>query len=251
MSGPEPDWIAEVMRGCRSLALTVSKLIFIPSAFMASGRIDLRSNSSDAGTKSFQRIQCTVLACANTGARWEARIPAIPVAPEYCRNLRRVIRAIFSSSLRVGHDQFTTANQGQTTFFWRGKARGTRLIVQRQAKKTWSVPDLGFQPDLRTRVNKRRRVDDEFGPAAGVHRHDRADRGARDVAEQLVGPAQRVRADHDVVELEDRVVGGRGLFLEHIQTGAGDAPRGECLVQCLFVHHRAARHVDEEGAQIG
>jgi hypothetical protein len=33
----------------------------------------------------------------------EARIPAIPVAPEYCKNLRLVMRAIFSSSLRVRH----------------------------------------------------------------------------------------------------------------------------------------------------
>src|SRR5918993_2458401 len=142
MSGPAPDWIAEVMRGCRSLALTVSKLIFKPSAFMASGRIDLRSSSSEAGTKSFHRIQCTVVVCAKAGARWAARIPAIPVAPEYCRNLRRVIRAIFSSSLRVTRDQFNTANQGQTTFFWR-------------------IGDSGFQPDLGAGVNKRRRVDDE------------------------------------------------------------------------------------------
>src|SRR5688572_6356526 len=124
MSGPAPDWIAEVMRGCRSLALTVSKLIFTPSALEASGRIDLRSSSSEAGTKSFQRIQCTVLACANTGARWEARMPAIPVAPEYCRNLRRVIRAMFSSSLRVGLEQFNTAFKVSARL-WRagGRAR--------------------------------------------------------------------------------------------------------------------------------
>jgi hypothetical protein len=42
---------------------------------------------------------------------------------------------MFSSSLRVGREQFTTANQGQTTFFWGAKARGTRLIVVRKAKK--------------------------------------------------------------------------------------------------------------------
>jgi hypothetical protein len=56
-SGPAPDWIAEVMRGCRSLALTVSKVIFMPKAFSASGSISLRSSWSDAGTKSFHLSQ--------------------------------------------------------------------------------------------------------------------------------------------------------------------------------------------------
>src|SRR4026208_1860516 len=102
MSGRAAGWggawrggIPVVSGGVRSLALTVSKLILMPSAFMASGRIDLRSSSSEAGTKSFHRIQWPVLACANPGARWAARIPAIPVAPEYCRNLRLLKRAIF------------------------------------------------------------------------------------------------------------------------------------------------------------
>src|SRR5256885_12543106 len=87
-SGPVPDWIAEVTRGCRSLPFTVSRLIFIPSCFIASGNIVLRSSSSDAGTKSFHLIQCTVLCCANTGAWCDASTPARP-APDACRNLRR------------------------------------------------------------------------------------------------------------------------------------------------------------------
>src|SRR5919204_2888343 len=91
-SGPVPDWIAEVARGCKSLPFTVSRLILMPRAFIASGSIDLRSSSSDAGTKSFHLIQCTVLCCANTGAWCDARIPARP-APEALRNLRRVKRA--------------------------------------------------------------------------------------------------------------------------------------------------------------
>src|SRR5687768_7300326 len=139
MSGPAPDWIAEVMRGCRSLALTVSKLILRPSALVASGRMVLRKSSSDAGTKSFQRIQCTVDCCANTGARWEARIPAIPAAPEYCRNLRRLIRAILSSSFRVRH--------------------ATVLL----------------QPRFGAGVGERLGVYQELRPAAGTHRPDRAD----------------------------------------------------------------------------
>src|SRR3954467_11566389 len=87
-SGPVPDWIAEVTRGCRSLPFTVSRLILTPRAFIAPGSICLRSSSSDAGTKSFHLIQCTVLCCANEGAWCVARTPARP-APEACRNLRR------------------------------------------------------------------------------------------------------------------------------------------------------------------
>src|SRR5919204_6150331 len=92
-SGPLPDWIADVTRGCRSLPLTVSRLILMPSAFIASGSKVLRKSSSDAGTKSFHLIQCTVPCCASTGAWCDARIPARP-APEALRNLRRGKRDI-------------------------------------------------------------------------------------------------------------------------------------------------------------
>jgi hypothetical protein len=57
MSGPEPDWIAEVLRAWMSLALIVSIVSLIPSAFWHSGTICFRSSSSEAGMKSFQRSQ--------------------------------------------------------------------------------------------------------------------------------------------------------------------------------------------------
>ena len=57
MSAPAPDWIAEVMRDCRSLALTVSTLSVIPSAFLHSCVIGPLSSVSEAGTKSAQRSQ--------------------------------------------------------------------------------------------------------------------------------------------------------------------------------------------------
>ena len=41
----------------------------------------------------------------------------------------------------------------------------------------------------------------------------------------FVGPAERVRRDDDVVELVDRLVGGRRLDLEHIEPRAGDRAR--------------------------
>ena len=53
-SGPEPDWIAAVIRGWRSFALMVSSVTSAPSAFDASG-ICRFSSASDSGMKSTQR----------------------------------------------------------------------------------------------------------------------------------------------------------------------------------------------------
>src|SRR4051794_17077512 len=82
--------------------------------------------------------------------------------------------------------------------------------------------------------------------AARVGGH-RGEGRAGDAAEALVGPAQRVRRDDDVVELEERVVGGRRLLLEDVDRGAGDGPVDERPMQRLLVDDRAARRVDEIG----
>src|SRR5947209_4225359 len=71
--------MAAVMRGCRSLALMVSSWISAPRALAASGRSFSRSVTSHAGMKSFQRRRCSLVPCANAGARPAARIPATPV----------------------------------------------------------------------------------------------------------------------------------------------------------------------------
>jgi hypothetical protein len=63
-SGPAPDWIPAVTRGCRSLPFTVSRFILTPSAFSASGIISLRNSVSVAGTKSTHFNQWTVLCWA-------------------------------------------------------------------------------------------------------------------------------------------------------------------------------------------
>ena len=103
-SAPVPDWIAEVMRDCRSLALTVSTLRLKPSAFLHSCVIGPLSSTSEAGTKSAQRSQWTVVSCARAGARPLARMPARPpacaaMAPDAdsFRTLRRAMRAMISS----------------------------------------------------------------------------------------------------------------------------------------------------------
>src|ERR1700704_4395842 len=104
MSGPVPDWIAEVIRACRALALMVSTFSVMPVAFWHSCVIWPLSRTSDAGTKSAQRSQCTVVPCAKAGARPLAKMAAkspvraatAPVA-ESLRSLRRVMRAMNSS----------------------------------------------------------------------------------------------------------------------------------------------------------
>ena len=59
MSGPLPDWIAEVARAGMSLALIVSTWSLIPSDFATTGTNSLRQTLSAAGTKSFQRRMWT------------------------------------------------------------------------------------------------------------------------------------------------------------------------------------------------
>src|SRR5919197_1177987 len=87
MSAPLPDWMAAVMRGCRSLALMNSNVTSAPRAFDASGAWRLSSTSA-SGMKSTQRTMCSLVPCAKAGARWVARMPATPVS---LRNVRRSI----------------------------------------------------------------------------------------------------------------------------------------------------------------
>src|SRR5262245_51039906 len=87
ISAPLPDWIAAVMRGCRSFALMNSSCTSVPSALLASGAWRLSSTSA-SGMKSTQRTMCSLVPCAKAGARWAARMPATPVS------LRKVRRSI-------------------------------------------------------------------------------------------------------------------------------------------------------------
>ena len=64
-----------------------------------------------------------------------------------------------------------------------------------------------------------------------MHLQHRPDIGGPVAGEALVGPAQRMRRHDDIVELEDRLVGGQRLDLEHVEPGAGDACR-RCSARC-------------------
>src|SRR3982075_1384668 len=97
ISAPAPDWIAEVMRDCKSLALTDSSLSVMPAAFLHSCVIGPLSSTSEAGTKSAQRSQWTVVSWARAGARPLARMAARPPDADSVRTLRRAMRAMISS----------------------------------------------------------------------------------------------------------------------------------------------------------
>src|SRR5262249_33234855 len=64
-----------------------SNVTSAPRALLASGAWRLSSTSA-SGMKSTQRTMCSFVPCANAGARWAARIPAMPVS---LRNVRRSI----------------------------------------------------------------------------------------------------------------------------------------------------------------
>src|SRR5262249_32882282 len=107
MSAPLPDWMAAVMRGCRSLALMNSNVTSAPRALLASGAWRLSSTSA-SGMKSTQRTMCSFVPCAKAGARWAATIPAMPVS---LRNVRRSI-----GPPPVGSGSLTFVDLFQLTF---------------------------------------------------------------------------------------------------------------------------------------
>src|SRR3989442_231886 len=88
MSARLPDWMAAVMRGCRSLALMNSNCTSAPRALEASGACRLSSTSA-SGMKSTHRTMCSLVPCAKAGAR-PAAVSAT-TAPVPCRNVRRLI----------------------------------------------------------------------------------------------------------------------------------------------------------------
>src|SRR5262249_19639913 len=87
-------------RACMSLALIVSTVSLMPRSFWHCWVIGPFNSTSEAGTKSAQRSQCTVFSWANAGARPLARIAASPPVaaaaqpPANWTHLRRVISLI-------------------------------------------------------------------------------------------------------------------------------------------------------------
>src|SRR5919197_4319518 len=89
MSAPLPDWIAAVMRACRSLALIVSSVtsIFICLLYSAINRL---SSASPSGMKSTHCRRWSFVAWARAGATPPPAARS-PSAPDVLRKLRREI----------------------------------------------------------------------------------------------------------------------------------------------------------------
>src|SRR5215831_5420407 len=90
MSGPDPDWMAAVMRVWRSFSLIVSRLtsIFICRPYSASWRL---SSASPCGMKSTRKRRWSRVVCARAGARPEARMPANPAPAPVSHCLRPIM----------------------------------------------------------------------------------------------------------------------------------------------------------------
>jgi len=82
---------------------------------------------------------------------------------------------------------------------------------------------------------------------AGLPALDVVEDHAGVVALHVVGSTSHVRGDGDVVQLAYGVVGRKWLFPEDVQRCAGDVPGTQRGQQRIFVHHRSARRVDEDG----
>ena len=64
-------------------------------------------------------------------------------------------------------------------------------------------------------------------------------------ADQLVGVPEGVRRAHDVRQLEQRVVDGKRLGVDDVDTGAREAARAQSVDEGRLVDDRPARDVDE------
>src|SRR5436309_2623463 len=94
------------------------------------------------------------------------------------------------------------------------------------------------------------RTHQHLGPLAAQD----AQHPARDLHRRLAGrlprDARHVRGAHDVLEVEDRIVPGRGLVLPDVEAGGGELAAGQRLEERPLVLHGAARGVDEDGARL-
>src|SRR5215467_5552092 len=156
MSGPEADWMAAVMRACRSLALMVSTvtLVLVCELYSAHWR---RSSASPSGMKSTHCSRWISAPWAKAGARREARMPSSPevtarpaVAP--LRKVRRSMVAgrrgdgllMLAPPLGMG---WTNERGSKRETKGRRQSRGTDREVEAGASLPPSEPDGELRED--------------------------------------------------------------------------------------------------------
>src|SRR5688572_5809335 len=109
---------------------------------------------------------------------------------------------------------------------------------------------IALQPRLEARVLQHGAIDHAARHAAVLDVEDGLHVRRAIAGEALIGPAQGVRRQDHVVELQDRIVRRRRLLLEHVEPGARDAPLGEHPGQRLLIDDRPARGIDEIGGRL-
>src|ERR1700677_2788583 len=107
------------------------------------------------------------------------------------------------------------------------------------------APRQRLHPHLPRGRFQHRAIDDGAWRAPLLYVEHRPNVGGAVAGEALVGPAQRMRGENDVVELQDRIVGVGRLLLQNVEPGAGDAAFLQSLGQRLLVDDRAARGIDQ------
>src|SRR5438128_11560272 len=55
-----------------------------------------------------------------------------------------------------------------------------------------------------------------------------------------------MRCENDIVEEKEWMVGKRRLLFEHVQSGAGDLPRLQCVQEILFTHQASPSGINEK-----
>src|SRR5215470_8324674 len=154
MSGPEPDWMAAVMRAWRSLALMVSTvtLVLVCELYSAHWR---RSSVSPSGMKSTHCSRWISAPWAMAGARREARMPSRPAeaARPAVAPLRKVRRSMVAG--RRGDDLLMRApplrSCGQTSILGRDETKGRQRTAgtDREVEAGASLPPSEPDGELR------------------------------------------------------------------------------------------------------
>src|SRR6185312_9749261 len=88
-------------------------------------------------------------------------------------------------------------------------------------------------------------IDDTARDTPMLEFEHRRDIGSTVAGEALVGPAERVRRQQDVVQRQDRVIRIGRLLFQDIEPGPGDQAVLQNLRQRLLVHDRSTRRIDE------
>src|SRR6516225_1291467 len=78
-----------------------------------------------------------------------------------------------------------------------------------------------------------------------LHVQDRPDVSRAVSGEALVGPAERVRREDDVVQLQNWIVGIGRLLLKDIEPGAGDSTFLKYFGQRLLVNDGSSSGIDQ------